>query len=157
MYHERGGGLFDSQMYHQPPPPPQQQPMMFSQAPRNFGQPLPDDLFLNQTQGPSFLGSQHEHMMLPSARREHRAIPRDMLSDSEYVPLSIEDEDDEDYSLKDDLRKNAKIFKDDDESYLKRHTEPILRKEIDELMAESHRPLDPEYQYYSQAYQPNKR
>lgn len=96
-------------------------------------------------------------MLQPLSRREHRPIQRDMLSDSEYVPLSIEDEDDEDYSLKDDLRKNPRIFKDDDESYLKRNTEPIQRKEIDELMAESHRPLDPEYQFFSQAYQPNKR
>ena len=80
-----------------------------------------------------------------------------MLSDSSYFPLSIDDEDDEDYSLKDDLRKNARIFKDEDDGYLKRNTEPILRKEIDDLMAESHRPLDPDYPFFSQAYQPNKR
>jgi len=87
-----------------------------------------------------------------SQKRE--PVRRELLSDSDYFPLSIDDEEDEDYSEREDLKKNAKIYKNDGEDWITKYADPLKREEVMELIRDGEMPrvFRPEFDFY-----PNKR
>lgn len=62
-----------------------------------------------------------------------------MESDGDFAFMggSIDDDDDEDYSEAEDIKKNAKNYNLDDEILITKNTEPLTMKELEDLITES--------------------